>query len=106
MKRNDAAYIILTIDSSLLKARENDPSLSEDTKENINRKKTHKIHADCDWLGILLQIHRTQGEMNDKNGFELYKESLIRLKEIAKEEGILIIRVVIDAGFASKKIIS
>jgi len=41
MKWNDAAHIILTIDSSL-KARKNDPSLSEDTKENSNRKKRIK----------------------------------------------------------------
>jgi len=39
MKRYDAAHIILTIDLSSLKARKNDPSLSEDTKENSNRKK-------------------------------------------------------------------
>ena len=44
--------------------------------------------------------------MNDMKGFELYKENLIRLKEIAEEEGISIIGVVIDAGFASKKIVS
>ena len=81
MKRNDAAHIILTIDSSSLKARKNDPSLSEDTKENSNRKKTHKIHAVCDGLGIPLQIHRTQGEMNNMRGFELYKEKLIKLKK-------------------------
>ncbi|MHA1253217.1 MAG: transposase [Candidatus Helarchaeota archaeon] len=81
MKRNDAVYIILTIDSSSLKARKKDSNISEDTKENSIRKKTHKIHAVCDRLGISLQIHRTQGEMNDLRGFELYKENLIRLKK-------------------------
>lgn len=102
MKRNDAAHIILTVDSSSLKAKANDPSLSEDTKENSNRKKTHKIHAVCDGLGIPLQIYRTQGEMNDMKGFELYKENLIRLKKIADDENIPIIGLAIDAGFASK----
>lgn len=106
MKRNDAAHLILTIDSSTMKAQENDPGLSLDVKENSNRKKTHKIHAVCDGIGIPLQIHRTQGETNDMKGFDTYKPELIRLKKIADEENIPIIGVVIDAGYASTEILN
>jgi hypothetical protein len=106
MKRNDAAHLILIIDSSAMKAQENDPSLLIDVKENRNRKKTHKIHAVCDGIGIPLQIHRTQGETNDMKGFEMYKSELIKLKNMAEEENISIIGLAIDAGYASREIIS
>lgn len=106
MKRNDAAHLILTIDSTAMKAQENDPGLSDDVKDNSNRKKTHKIHAVGDGIGIPLQIHRTQGETNDEKGFDMYKSELLRLKQIADEEDIQIDEVVLDAGYASTKIIN
>ena len=60
----------------------------------------------CDNTNNTLQADWTQGEMNDMKGFELYKENLVKLKKIAEEENITINAVVIDAGFAPKKIIS
>ena len=106
IKRNDAAHLILTIDSSTIKAQKNDPSLSINVKENSNRKKTHKIHVVCDGIGIPLQIHRTQGETNDMKGFEMYKSELMKLKNMADEENISIIGLAVDADYAFSEIIS
>ena len=101
IRRNTAEPLILTADSSSAKGQNDDPGFSDDVQENSNRKKTHKIHAVCDGIGIPLLIHRTQGEMNDMIGFNLYKPELLRLKEIADEENRKVIALALDAGFAS-----
>ncbi len=105
IRRNTAEPLILTTDSSSCKGQENDPGFSEDVTPKSNRKKTHKIHAVCDGIGIPLLIHRTQGEMNDMKGFELYQAELLRLKTIADEEGRSVLGLALDAGFASTEIL-
>jgi len=105
IRRNTAEPLILTTDSSSCKGQENDPGFSEDVTPKSNRKKTHKIHAVCDGVGVPLLIHRTQGEMNDMKGFELYQAELLRLKTIADEEGRPVLGLALDAGFASTEIL-
>lgn len=105
IRRNTAEPLILTMDSSSCKGQENDPGFSEDVTPKSNRKKTHKIHAVCDGIGVPLLIHRTQGEMNDMKGFELYHAELLRLKRIADEEGRPVLGIALDAGFASTEIL-
>ena len=101
IKRNTAEPLILTADSTSAKGQNDDPGFSDDVQEKSNRKKTHKIHAVCDGIGIPLLIHRTQGEMNDMIGFNLYKSELLKLKTIADEEHRKVIGLALDAGFAS-----
>ncbi|MHA1358089.1 MAG: transposase [Candidatus Helarchaeota archaeon] len=103
IRRNTVEPLILTTDSSSCKGQENDPGFSEDVTPKSNRKKTHKIHAVCDGIGIPLLIHRTQGEMNDMKGFEFYQAELLRLKTIAEEEGRSVVGLALDAGYASQE---
>ena len=106
IRRNTAEPLILTVDSSALRGKEHDPGFSPGTTERSTRKKTHKIHAVCDGVGIPLLIHRTQGELHDTQGFEQYKEGLQRLKKIAEEEGRSVLGLALDAGFASTEILT
>jgi len=103
IRMNIYTPLILVVDSTSAKGQEDDPAFSKDVKPNSNRKKTHKIHAVCDGNGVPLLNCRTQGEMNDLKGFNKYKNSLLRLKKIADEEGRKVIGVAIDAGFSFKE---
>jgi hypothetical protein len=98
---NNSEAIILTMDSTSLKAQLDDPDLSLGRTERRTKKRTHKLHVICDGLGSPLWLYRCPGELNDQVGFKFYKRPLLRLKKVAEAEGRTLKWIALDAGFAS-----
>ncbi len=101
IRHNNTEALMLTLDSTSLKALVDDPDLSEGTTARRTKKRTHKLQIICDGLGCPLGMNRCQGELNDQLGFQYAKRPFLKLKEMAQAEGRRIKWIVIDAGFAS-----
>jgi len=101
IRYNNTEALILTLDSTSIKAQLDDPDLSLGRTKRRTKKRTHKLHIIGDGLGCPLYLHRSQGELNDQIGFEFYKRPLLYLKKIAKAEHRQVKWVALDAGFAS-----
>jgi len=98
---NNSEAILLTMDSTSLKAQLDDHDLAIGRTKRRTKKRTHKLHVICDGLGCHLWLYRCLGELNDHVGFKLYKYPLLRLKKVAEAEGRALKWIALDAGFAS-----
>jgi hypothetical protein len=101
IRYNNTEALILTLDSTSIKAQLDDPDLSLGRTNRRTKKRTHKLHIIGDGLGCPLYLHRSQGELNDQIAFEFYKRPLLDLKSAAQAENREVKWVALDAGFAS-----
>ena len=92
-------------DSTVFKTRKDDPDGTKYHKRDAETSKVMKYQALVDPNCIPLVLIPRKGDEHDEKGFNVLKEKLIWLKEMAAKYGVKIRMVLLDAGYSSSEIL-
>jgi len=93
----------LLVDSTQCRAQKDDPDLASKKKKKRGPERCHKLQAICNESGIPLYATRRAGEENDKKGFTILKEPLLKIKNMATNLGKKLKAVLLDAGYCDSE---
>ena len=95
---------ILLIDSTQCHAQKDDPDLAiKGKKKKKGPERCHKLQVICDGSGIPLYATRRAGEEHDQKGFQVLKEPLVTIKQMATRLGKQLKVVLLDAGYCGQE---